>query len=621
MKTLWLFLLLLLMISVITDLKGAHFNSIDIKPFHGSLTIGSFQGDSLLELQKKRIAQLINEGKSALKNGTPELAEGRFLEAGKLSSALTLLEESARVAYYFGTLQLQKGNTDSALYYFFKSADGFDTLSMNSSLSSNYLRIGNIYRQLEDTLAIRYYQKSIVISEEEKNSSQLAAGYQGIGNVFAMIKEYDSASYYYRNAIEILDMLGNKGLAASVRTNLGNLAFELKKYPEAEIYYKQSIKVNEALGRSEVTAAAYNNIANIHSNLKQYDSSNFYFLKAYDLSTKVNSVIYYPKILEGLFLNYQEMGKSAEALKYYLKLDSINNKLFKDDFAQKIAEMETKYQSQKKNNEIILQQAEINKGNYERNMILMIALFLVLVIGLICVAYIRKRKDHIKLTYQKSVISRREEEKGLLLRELHHRVKNNLQLVSSILNLQASQLTDASSANLIKESQSRVEAMALIHRDLYLKNDSTKVSLCNYIMEMFHSLLKVYDYKKDSVKSDIKISTVKIDADTAIPLGLIINELLSNVFKHAFKQQQHPELKIHIEVHDGNRLFMLIEDNGLGIDLNNIRKNSFGRDMVETLVKQLNATMEISNEGGCQIKIEIPLKHQITDSLNPIEVA
>nr|WP_246164500.1 sensor histidine kinase [Xanthovirga aplysinae] len=223
-------------------------------------------------------------------------------------------------------------------------------------------------------------------------------------------------------------------------------------------------------------------------------------------------------------------------------------------------------------------------------------------------AYRGKRKANQQLLRQKLLIEKREKEKGWLLRELHHRVKNNLQLVSSILNLQAYQLKDQTAAMAIQESQSRVQAMALIHRDLYLKDDTSRVNLQDYVVKMLNGLMLAHGYYKDQVQLDLSLPPLKVEADIAIPFGLILNELLSNVFKHAFPGNKRPSLQIRIERDTGHELLLQIKDNGPGIAPGKTNSLSFGREMMETLAKQLGATLSSTNNRGCETTLSIPKK-------------
>ncbi|MEO0639702.1 MAG: sensor histidine kinase, partial [Bacteroidota bacterium] len=235
-------------------------------------------------------------------------------------------------------------------------------------------------------------------------------------------------------------------------------------------------------------------------------------------------------------------------------------------------------------------------------------LFLVIILVAGGYVYLQKRRDNIQLSQQKQVIQRREREKALLLRELHHRVKNNLQLISSLLNLQAYQLDDEEAALAVKEGQTRVEAMAIIHRDLYLKNDQTQIAVHQYLPQIMDNVLSSFGALGRSVQTETKVDELEIEADLAIPLGLIVNELLTNSLKYAFSDHSNPQLRLRAHVLDEDTLYLEVADNGPGEKgLSSEQMPSFGSDMVQALAQQIDASLKIENTEGWRTELQIPL--------------
>jgi two-component sensor histidine kinase len=200
-------------------------------------------------------------------------------------------------------------------------------------------------------------------------------------------------------------------------------------------------------------------------------------------------------------------------------------------------------------------------------------------------------------------------EKDVLLKEIHHRVKNNLQIVSSLLSLQSRYMKEPVSSEIFKESQSRIKSMALIHEKLYQSGDLTRIDLSEYVNELVSDLFHSYSVNTYLVKYKIKSNSILLDINTAIPCGLIINELVTNSIKHAFPDNIHGEIIIEIKCVDDN-FIMKVQDNGIGLpkelDLNNIK--SLGLQLVTNLTNQLEGEIELSREGGTcfQIKLKDP---------------
>jgi len=187
------------------------------------------------------------------------------------------------------------------------------------------------------------------------------------------------------------------------------------------------------------------------------------------------------------------------------------------------------------------------------------------------------------------------QEKEILLKEVHHRVKNNLQLVSSILNLQSSYVKDEKTLTVLKDSQNRIKSMSFIHESLYQTKNFSSINLSEYISELSKNLVHSYSNYEGDIKLKLDIQNVFLNLDLAIPCGLIINEILSNALKYAFnKISGNEELSVNMIV-DGDYLTLLIGDNGIGLPKGIDFKNtdSLGLQIVTTLVEQLYGTIEL----------------------------
>jgi len=201
-------------------------------------------------------------------------------------------------------------------------------------------------------------------------------------------------------------------------------------------------------------------------------------------------------------------------------------------------------------------------------------------------------------------------EKEVLLKEIHHRVKNNLQVISSLLELQAGHIQDSRTTEMFRDSQTRVTSMGLIHERLYQAEDLARIDFTDYIRDLANNLLYSYTADVTSVRLETHVDNVVLDIDRAIPCGLIINELVSNSLKHAFPKGGKGEIHIHLrENRSSGRFVLVVSDNGIGIpeeiDLENTP--SLGLKLVNTLVRQLKGTVALDREGGTRFAIEFPV--------------
>jgi two-component system, sensor histidine kinase PdtaS len=199
-------------------------------------------------------------------------------------------------------------------------------------------------------------------------------------------------------------------------------------------------------------------------------------------------------------------------------------------------------------------------------------------------------------------LRKRNEEKEFLIKEIHHRVKNNLQVLSSLLNLQAEHIQDENALDAVREGQNRVEAMGLIHKKLYMGDNLASVEMRDYLQNLGDTLLDSFGIYDDQVKIQYDVQPIHLDVDTAIPLGLVINELVTNSLKYAFPHldAQNAEntegvISLSLWINNAKQMCLKVADNGVGKANAVISKHStaFGSQLVEVLSKKLHGKLEV----------------------------
>ncbi len=194
-------------------------------------------------------------------------------------------------------------------------------------------------------------------------------------------------------------------------------------------------------------------------------------------------------------------------------------------------------------------------------------------------------------------------EKEVLLKEIHHRVKNNLQIISSLLNLQTEQIQDPRDLEIFRESQDRIKSMAIIHEQLYQSQDLAHINFASYIQSMMVHLFNSYSAHSRIINLKTSLEQINFEIDTAIPCGLIINELVSNSLKHAFKGRDSGEISIELK-NFNDKYRLVISDNGIGFDLSKLENStSLGLKLVRSLVDQLEGDLEIKSDNGSEFII------------------
>ena len=208
----------------------------------------------------------------------------------------------------------------------------------------------------------------------------------------------------------------------------------------------------------------------------------------------------------------------------------------------------------------------------------------------------KKSEEKIKLSLQ---------EKEVLLKEVHHRVKNNLQVISSILNLQSSYVKDEGTLNILKESQNRIKSMAFIHESLYQTKDFSSINFTEYVINLSQNLIHSYSNFDHEIKLNLEIQNVFLNLDLAIPCGLIINEIVSNALKYAFvDNSEEAEITISMKI-EGENLVLIIGDNGKGLpkEIDYRNTESLGLQLVVTLTDQLSGVIDLNREKGTNYTI------------------
>jgi PAS domain S-box-containing protein len=196
-------------------------------------------------------------------------------------------------------------------------------------------------------------------------------------------------------------------------------------------------------------------------------------------------------------------------------------------------------------------------------------------------------------------------EKEVLLQEIHHRVKNNLQVISSLLDLQSQQIEELAMLEVFRESQNRVKSMALVHEKLYQSKNFARINFAEYTESLVSYLFKAYELTPGHVVFNLDIEETHLNIDTAIPCGLIINELVSNALKYAFPDNRKGAISISLKSDEEKYFTLSIKDDGVGIpkNLNATNVQSLGLQLVKVLTKQLKGKIKIDHDKGSQFLI------------------
>ena len=383
-------------------------------------------------------------------------------------------------------------------------------------------------------------------------------------------------------------------------------------YKEATKYYRAAVKAYEANGNNCELPLCYNKIGNLYMAKKEYKLANYYMDKAIEIadSCKIDRYVLLSNLSKLTLLEEQKRYKEAFLL---LKdIQNLDGALHKKNQLKLVADLQIKYQTAlaQTENQKLKETAVIVQQNTTFK-ILLLSSFLVFSLALVLVSALLLRVRHqknAKLEKQLEQINQQNKEREALLKEVHHRVKNNMQVITSLLHLEAANKTKnlKDATQLFQNSQNRINAMALVHETLYQSEDVSTIAIAPYIQDLIDSLYKELKQPQHHIEFELQIPDVHFGLDTAIPLGLLLNEILSNAFVHGFSEQTEGKIYIHIIPFLNNNYQLIVGDNGKGMEAFNImlQKRSLGLSLIKKLVRQLQGSINtVETTKGCHYDI------------------
>lgn len=562
-----------------------------------------------------------------------------YKEFSKLDDPKGLSQAATSVAVAYHYLNIW----DSAEHYY-KEALSIREAINSTRIASSLNNLGVVFMDQEDyEEAIKYYIKAMEVRQLSNDTIGVALTKVNLGLIFKKQGIYDKALTYYKDAIETLEAFDQQKHLEVALLNMGAIYNTLKEYDTAATY---NIKLRNLAGQRSSQrnlAKSFVNLANSYQGLGLLDSSLYYAQKGLEFFELQNDTLNMANALLSIAQshmegrNYKSAIINSKRLELLNKTDgskeiAIENQLIlakayaalsdyenaytklenafylKDSFLttslnETISGLTVKYETEQKEREIsqlkITNQEAIiaeQKAANERNILIFFAGILILGATLLFLLLRTKSKSN-------AIIVKSLGEKETLLKEIHHRVKNNLQIISSLLSLQSRFIEDKDAKALVNEGQNRVKSMALIHQKLYQKDNLMGVEALDYIQNLTNTLQAAYGTDSTKVKVNYDVENLILDVDTMIPIGLILNELISNSFKHAFPTGEGTMHIIFKEIE--NKLILTVKDNGVGSTKDFNESDSFGMRMIKSLSRKLEATVNYNFNKGTEASLTI----------------
>jgi two-component sensor histidine kinase len=539
-------------------------------------------------------------------------AKDFYFKAFDLYKELNDQKGMSSASNYIGLMYDNEGLYADALKFYYVSLRINERLNDKESIAISYNNIGGVNDLLGNyEEALSFYFKSLKLKEEMKNIAGAANTNNNIGEVYKKSGRYEEAMDYYQRSLKQKKQLNNKRGMANTLNNIGEV-YQLKsEYPQSLNYYQQALQLLNETDNKAGKATVYNNIGILLYRMGKNSEAIEYLKKGLSLASETGLIPEQHKAYVNLAEVYETNGNYKQANEHIKLNSALKDSLQNEKNSKRISELQARYESAQSKKEIVLltKEKDLQQLQLYTSRVITIAVCIAFVLLLILVVvvirgYKQKQKANQLLIEQNLSITKQKEEKELLLKEIHHRVKNNLQIINSLLRLHSHQLEDKRALALFEECLNRILSMAMIHEKLYKSKDLTNINVDSYITALTEGLVRSYQTNKNvALKVECSLETLSID--TLMPLGLILNELISNSLKYAFTGRDRGRIDIRLYKKRSDQLEMLVTDNGIGLpaDFSWEGTNTLGIELVKTFVEQLNGTIEISSTQGTSFKI------------------
>ncbi len=533
-------------------------------------------------------------------------------EAIKIGEEQNIVKEIYETNYNLGHISMEIQEKSRAIDYFNRALELARKYEDVQKIALIHNGMGIYYAEIKELKqALQHYLLALGIYRKNENINMQGIIFLNMSNLHRIMNLNDKAIDYLDSALTVYEKSSLKFQSAisQVYKDKANIYFNVNNWEKGIENSKVAMNMMEKGNDDRGLVQAYFDLGQAFFNKKLWTEARKYFTKSLDLAQQMN-------LIQEMSYNYKYLSRldscSGDAKsrfrnmhQYYLLRDSLLNT---DKKSQQIQEA-TRYFFNKKitadslrnQNEALIRKKQILLSNkeiaYEKT-VFWVILFTALVFSVILYFLIRK----IRITRaQRATIEIQNEEYNVLLKEIHHQVKNNLQVISSIIDLESMQQTDKKSIDSFNDIKSRISSVSLIHGVLYNQDQLHEIEVEPYIQLLVNSIQSMFEGKNIQLHFEKKIDTFSLDTTHLIPVALILTELITNSYKHAVNEKN--ELSIFITIRQKeHEMTMVYEDSGKGVEAQILEKitsaQTLGLRLIKLLTKQLSGTVEIGKNNG-----------------------
>jgi len=499
--------------------------------------------------------------------------------------------------FKIGWVHKKKGELEEALQADLKALTLMEELDDKLGIAGAYSRLSeDVSRQGRQAEALDYAIKTIDICEKYYLQKELVYGYTAAGAASIAMYKNEDAMRYFEKAYDLAKSLDFPPLnMCDFMNNRGNALKRLGRHKEALEQYEATLALAKQTNYNNAIHTVIANLGEINLLMENYGAALPFQLETVRLQEEDGDLTNLTENYGHVSTIYEKLGNYQEALAYQKKARIMRDSTAKKESDIAMSEMLTRYETGKKEDTIASQEKQLSQQRLVQWLILGIA---VLLSGFLFFGW----RSYKARTKANRLLGAKNAENELLLKEIHHRVKNNLEVVSSLLALQSEQIDDPNTKDAMQEGQNRVQSIGIVHQKLYQGTNLGAIEMKDYFINLGENLIGSFGAEK-RVTIECAMDNLDVDIDTAVPLGLIVNELLTNTLKYAFPEGQQGKVEITLHKNADGVLQLQVSDNGVGKS-GQTKGTGFGGQLISLLTQQLNGTMQEEVKNGTRISFD-----------------
>jgi len=507
----------------------------------------------------------------------------------------------ATTAFKISWVHRRKGEIDKSMAADLDALRLMEELNDPGGIANALCRVSwDLSLQGRQKEAQEYAGKAIDICRKNDLKSELAIALRYAGDACIAVGNNTGALAYYDEALTLTRTAEPSLTAvADIINSRGNAYKRLGRYTEALEDYKVCLANSEKANYPGGIFTAIANLGEVNLLMGKYAEALPYQLKTIELQEKDGDLGNLVENYGHASTIYERLGDYKLALLYQKKARLLRDSTASSQSDVEISKLRTQYETEKKEATIAGQQQEIS----QQQLVQWLGFGVVVLLGGLLVFGYRSYRARTK---SNQLLAAKNAENELLLKEIHHRVKNNLEIVSSLLALQSAQIDDQGIKDAMQEGQNRVQSIGIVHQKLYQRDNLAAIEMKDYFINLSESILDSFG-AEDRVTIECTMDQLDVDIDTAVPLGLIVNELLTNTLKYAFPNGQKGQVQIKLERKSDNILHLEVADNGVGKS-GVTQGTGFGGQLVALLTRQLSGSMREEVKNGTTVSFDFNLK-------------